>query len=132
MKCQILHESKGRMRIHFCISRMSLSQADLAEYYLRGVCGVADVKVLTAPPTQLFFYSYKRSAVIAALSAFSFERPKTRSFVPVNTSRALNREFEDRLVFSVIRRFASKLFLPSVIRSAIAVFRSVKYIKAGE
>ena len=131
MKCQILHESKGRMRIHFCISRMSLSQADLAEYYLRGVCGVADVKVFDRTADAVVFYSCKRSAVIAALSAFSFEKAENAELVPVNTSRALNREFEDRLVFSVIRRFASKLFLPSVIRSAIAVFRSVKYIKAG-
>lgn len=131
MKCQILHESKGRMRIHFCISRMSLSQADLAEYYLRGVCGVADVKVFDRTADAVVFYSCKRSAVIAVLSAFSFEKAENAELVPVNTSRALNREFEDRLVFSVIRRFASKLFLPSVIRSAIAVFRSVKYIKAG-
>ena len=33
----------GRPRVHFCISRMTLSQANIAETYLRqkaGVCGV--------------------------------------------------------------------------------------------
>ena len=73
MKCQILHESKGRMRIHFCISRMSLSQADLAEYYLRGVCGVADVKVFDRTADAVVFYSCKRSR------HFPLKRPKTRS-----------------------------------------------------
>ena len=131
MKCQVLHESKGRIRIHFCLSKMSLRQADLAEYYLKSVCGVEDVKVFDRTADAVIFYGCSRSDVISALARFSFENAESRGLVPDRTSRQLNRDFEDRLVFSVLRRFASKLFLPSFVRSAIAIFRSVKYIKAG-
>ena len=42
-----------------------------------------------------------------------------------------NREYEDKLVFTVCRRAFSRLFLPIPVRTAIALFRSVKYIRAG-
>ena len=42
-----------------------------------------------------------------------------------------NREYEDKLVFTVCRRAFSQLFLPIPMRTAIALFRSVKYIRAG-
>ena len=35
MKCTILHESAGRLRVHLCCARMTLHQADVLEYYLR-------------------------------------------------------------------------------------------------
>lgn len=51
--------------------------------------------------------------------------------VPEHTSRALNREFEDKLVVTLMRRCISNLFLPVPLTSALAAFRSVKYIKEG-
>ena len=43
----------------------------------------------------------------------------------------MNREFEDKLALTVIRRGASDLFLPAPVMSALAVIRSAKYIKEG-
>ena len=51
--------------------------------------------------------------------------------VPEHTSRALNREFEDKLAVTLMRRCISNLFLPVPLTSALAAFRSVKYIKEG-
>ena len=45
MKCTILHDLPGRLRVHLCCGRMSLSQADVLEYYLRAQDGVQAVKV---------------------------------------------------------------------------------------
>lgn len=45
MKCMILHESRGRIRVHLACRAMSLREADVLEYYLRAVPGVVDVKV---------------------------------------------------------------------------------------
>ncbi|MCF2619899.1 hypothetical protein JQM63_08725 [Oscillibacter valericigenes] len=45
MKCTILHESAGRLRVHLCCARMTLHQADVLEYYLRAQDGVRSVKV---------------------------------------------------------------------------------------
>ena len=43
MKCTILHETAGRMRVHLQCGYMSLHQADVLEYYLRSIDGVEDV-----------------------------------------------------------------------------------------
>ena len=45
MKCTILHDLPGRLRVHLCCGRMTLSQADVLEYYLLAVDGVRFVKV---------------------------------------------------------------------------------------
>ena len=51
--------------------------------------------------------------------------------VPDHTARALNREFEDKLVFTVLRRAMAKMFFPAPIRMMLAIIRSAKYIKEG-
>ena len=43
----------------------------------------------------------------------------------------MNREFEDKLALTVMRRCISKLFLPVPITTALSILRSVKYIKEG-
>ena len=43
MKCKILHESQGRLRVHLLCGAMTLRQADLLEYSLRAVTGVVEV-----------------------------------------------------------------------------------------
>ena len=45
MKCKILHESPGRMRIRTLCGAMSLRQADILEAYLKKVDGAKSVKV---------------------------------------------------------------------------------------
>ena len=62
--------------------------------------------------------------VLRALAAFSFERAQAQGLKPEHSSRALNREFEDKLISTVLRRMAVKLFLPLPVRAALAVFRS--------
>ena len=130
MKCEILHESRGRMRVHLrCGGSMTLSEADAAEYWLRAVPGVTDVKVYDRTQDVVVFYAGTRAAVVSALARFSFAG--AAELVPDHTSRALNREFEDKLVFTVARRVASKLFFPLPLRTAITLVKSVKYVKEG-
>ena len=131
MKCTILHDLPGRMRVHMLCGRMSLSQADLLEYYLRDLDGVQSVKVYDRTQDAVVVYSGERGRVISALAAFSFARAEAMELVPEHTSRALNREFEEKLTVTVMRRCISKLFLPVPITSALAVIRSVKYIWEG-
>ena len=131
MKCNILHESAGRLRVHLHCGYMTLHQADVLEYYLRGIDGVNEVKVYDRTQDAVVLYTGKRGDVIAALAAFSFPKAEAMELVPEHTSRALNREFEDKLAMTVLRRCISKLFLPFPITSALAVIRSVKYIKEG-
>ena len=131
MKCTILHDLPGRLRVHLCCGRMSLSQADVLEYYLRAQDGVQDVKVYDRTQDAVVVYNGTRGDVIAALASFSFAKAEGMELVPEHTSRELNREFEDKLAITLMRRCVSKLFLPAPITSALALFRSVKYIKEG-
>lgn len=131
MKCKILHESKGRIRIHLMCQKMTLAKADVLEYYLRNFNNISQVKIYDRTQDAVITYSGDRAAVIEAMAAFSFDDENALALVPEHTSRELNREFEDKLAMSVMRRIVSKLFLPVPLTSAIAVIRSVRYIREG-
>lgn len=71
MKCKIIHESRGRLRVHLECARMSLDEADVLEYYMRSVDGVDEVKVYDRTRDAVICYCAERAAVINALAAFS-------------------------------------------------------------
>ena len=107
MKCKILHESAGRIRVHLNCRRMTLHQADVLEYYLRNVDGVREVSVFDRTQDAVIVYRADRAALVHALAAFSFDKAETMDLVPDHTTRELNREFEDKLSWTVIRRVIS-------------------------
>ena len=131
MKCKILHETTGRLRVHLCCGRMTLSQADVLEYYLRAQDGVQEVKVYDRTQDAVVLYDAERGSILRALARFSFAEAEAMELVPEHTSRALNREFEDKLAVAVMRRCISKLFLPAPVTAAIALVRSVRYLREG-
>lgn len=131
MKCTILHDTAGRLRVHLCCKRMTLRQADVLEYYLLAVDGVRSVKVYDRTRDAVVVYDAERERMIRALARFSFEKAEKLDLAPEHTSRTLTREFEDKLALTVMRRCASNLFLPAPVTSALAVIRSAKYIKKG-
>ena len=128
MKCRILHESNGRMRVHSGLGKMTLRQADILEYYLRSKPFVRDVKVYDRTSDAVIFYRGDRCDVITALSKFTYDNEKITALVPEHTGRELDRRFEDRLIFMLAKKAFSMLFLPDKIRFAIAVIKSLKYV----
>jgi len=131
MKCKILHESKGRIRVRFCMKRMTLRQADIAEYSLYAVSGVKRVQVFDRTCDTVITYSCPRAEIISALSHFSFTDEKNISLVPEHTGRELNRCYEDKLAGLVMKRIVNKVIAPKPIRQVIAVFKAAKYIWRG-
>ena len=131
MKCQILKESRGRIRVHLCRNHMTLAQADLLEYYLKSVSGVRSVQVFDRTGDAIVVYTGARNDILRAFSSFSYEKAQALDLVPEHTPRALNREFEDKLVGSVMNRAFTKLFLPLPVRSVLAVWKAVPYVSAG-
>ena len=117
--------------MHLECARMSLDEADVLEYYMRSVDGVDEVKVYDRTRDAVICYRAERAAVINALAAFSFSAAEAIQLVPEHTTRELNRKFEDKLAMAVLRRTASKLFLPVPVTTAIAIVRSLKYIHEG-
>lgn len=70
-----------------------------------------------------------RETVTKAFSSFAYANEQARA--PEHSSRAMSREFEDKLVASLCWRGMKQLFIPGSVRTLITVARSVPYIKAG-
>ena len=70
MKCKILHETKGRIRVHFCQKYMTLHQADMAEYALSAISGITKVQVFDRTCDVILYYRCDRKTVLSALAHF--------------------------------------------------------------
>ena len=120
------------MRVHLCGGRMTLHEADVLEFCLCACESVTEVRVFDRTADAVIMYDDGgRVAVIRALAAFSFEKAEAKGLIPEHTSRALNREYEDKLASAVMRRIISKTLLPLPVRSVLTVIKSAKYIYAG-
>ena len=117
------------MRVHTMQGAMSLQQADILEAYLNRVSGVTKATVYDRTGDAAICYDGPRETVTKALSSFAYA--KEQALAPEHSSRALNRDFEDKLVASLCWRGIKQLFVPSSVRTLITVARSVPYIKAG-
>ncbi len=128
MKCRILSEAKGRMRVRFITPRMSLTQADIVEEYLGSLPCVKKVNVYDRNCDAVIEYT-DRAAVISALARFSYESCGITQ--PKPTGRALNREYQDKLAGLIMRRVLKKAFLPAPWRAALCVAKSSRYFARG-
>ena len=131
MKCKILHETRGRMRVHLCCRPMSLADADVLEYWLRAADGVETVKVYDRTGDAVVVYHGDRAVVVSRFASFSFARGEAAGLVPSHTTRALNREFEDRLATTVLLRGVRRFLFPAPLRIALTVWSALKYLRAG-
>ncbi|MCD7792848.1 MAG: heavy metal translocating P-type ATPase [Oscillospiraceae bacterium] len=129
MKFKILHESRGRLRVHADVRAMTLRQADALEYYLLAQEGVTGAAVYERTCDAVITFTAPRKDILRVLGLFSYA--KGEALMPEQTSRELNREYQDRLADVVLLAAAEKLFFPAPLRAAIAVIKSAKYIYAG-
>lgn len=128
MKCQILHETKNRMRVHFCKENMTVEEADKADAYLKSIGGIDDVKVYERTCDLIIYYSFDRSELIEILAQFSFENDEVKNIEVVGTARLVQREYEEKLIMTIALRYFRKIFYPLPLRIALAYIKSVKYI----
>ncbi len=129
MRCRILHESKGRMRVHFMQRRMTIEQADLLEAYLAAHSCV--LKARSDERTGNLIIHYRpdaRSEILDLLSSFSYESARESVALPEHSTRALSRTYEDRMFFHILKRGITRFLLPLPIRTAVTVAKSVPYI----
>ena len=129
MRCSVLHNSKGRIRVHIMRPYMTMHQADILEYYLRSKPFVTMAKVYDRTGDAVICYKGSRKAVVTALAKFSYEDKAAVALVPEHTGRELDREFEGRLIRAVTLRYARRLLLPKPLQFALSVFHALKYIK---
>lgn len=128
MNCRILHASRGRLRIRVIGPAMRLDMADVLEAYLTGLEGVQSVQVFDRTSDAIIrFREEARDRVCKALAAFSFEANLDRK--PDHSSRAIEREYEDRIVLQLMGRVFSRAFLPAPVRTVIAVCKAAGYVR---
>ena len=131
MKFQILHEIKGRMRIHIVKKRMTDDQADTLEYYLNQRDEILSAKVYERTQDVTIFYKGDRRAIISIIKRANYDSIEIPQSVLELSGRGMNRKYQDKLVGKVLLRFANKILLPYPIRFTVTTVKSVKYIWKG-
>ena len=131
MKCTILHEGKGRMRVHVEKVRMTLHRADVLEAYLNHHDAIVHAAVYERTGDVVITYTGRRSAAIAVLAGYKFDVPEYDALVTSTDSRKLNREYQDKMFDLVAGRCLRKLFLPAPLAAAYTAFRSIHFLWKG-
>ena len=73
MKWNILHESRGRIRLHLRKPRMSLAEADQLQDYLTSLPGVRTAAVYERTCDVVIVYTESRAGIVRGLAAFRFD-----------------------------------------------------------
>ena len=131
MKCQILHEGKGRIRVHVCNVRMTLHRADVLEAWLNSRDAIEKAVVYERTGDVVVTYAGKRSDAVKALAAYRFDDPELDALVTSADSRKINQEYQSRMCDLVAGHFFRKLFLPAPLRAAYTVYRSLGFVWKG-
>ena len=131
MKCTILHEGKGRMRVHVEKVRMTLHRADVLEAYLNHHDAIVHAAVYERTGDVVITYTGRRSAAIAVLAGYKFDVAEYDALVTSADSRRLNREYQDKMFNLVAGRCLRKLFLPAPLDAAYTAFRSIRFLWKG-
>ena len=125
MKFQILHESRGRVRLRAMQRSMSMRDADLLEAWILALPGVDQVTVHERICGVTILFTGEQDTLYSALSRFSYEEAGEEAHVLSPRSREINREYKEKLVFQVLRHYGKKLFLPAPLRQIINTVSAV-------
>ena len=131
MKAFIEHESRGRLRVRMKQYRMTLEQADLLEAYLQNQPGVLNAAVHERTCCAVIRYIGDRENIIRAIAQFNYTAPSVTALTPTHSGRALNREYQEKLVGKVITKFACTLFLPTPLQIARTIWLSLPFLGRG-
>ena len=131
MNATILHESRGRIRFRLCQKQMTLAQADLLEAWLQGKSWTRQVTVHERTCAVILYYDGDRQTVLEAIRQFSWQEAERTTSLPAHSTRALNREFEEKLVTKVVCKAACTLFLPSPLRIARILWHMIPFVRRG-
>ena len=131
MNATILHESRGRIRFRLRQKQMTLAQADLLEAWIQGKSWCRQVTVHERTCCVILYYDGTRQAVLNEIRHFSWQEAERTTALPAHSTRALNREFEEKLVTKVVCKAACTLFLPSPLRIARILWHMIPFVRRG-
>ena len=110
---------------------MSSVQAETLLYYLQNQNQVSFAKVYDITGDAVICYEGERAAVIRMIQLFHYEEVELPTGLLESSGRALNNEYQEKLISKVIYHFGRKWLLPAPIRAIYTTVVSVKYIWKG-
>ena len=129
MKFKVLHNMRGRMRIHVMTNEMTDLQADKLEYDLAAQDMILTAKVYERTSDVAITYAGVRQLLLCYLQTYYYRRKVEEDETLARSGRAMNRKYWDKLVNRVVLRMGSKLFVPAPIRTGLVLVKSLSYIK---
>ena len=134
MKFQIKNESKRRIRIHMSVYRMNYVQADTLQYFLAGLNGIQEVKVNDQTCDVTVYYNgdhNDRQDMLKKLQEFHYDEIEVPEHYIQNSGRALNAEYQDKLVWKVAFHYARRWFLPAPLNACYNTVAAIPYVVKG-
>ena len=134
MKFQIKNESKRRIRIHMSVYRMNYVQADTLQYFLTGLNGIQEVKVNDQTCDVTVYYNgdhNDRQDMLKKLQGFHYDEIEVPEHYIQNSGRALNAEYQDKLVWKVAFHYARRWFLPAPLNACYNTVAAIPYVVKG-
>ena len=129
MKFKVLHNMRGRMRIHVMTNEMTDLQADKLEYDLAAQDMILTAKVYERTGDVVITYTGERQILLSYLQTYYYRRKVEEDETLARSGRAMNRKYWDKLVNRVVLRMGSKFFVPAPIRTGLVLVKSLSYIK---
>lgn len=129
MKFKVLHNMRGRMRIHVMTNEMTDLQADKLEYDLAAQDMILTAKVYERTSDVVITYAGERQLLLSYLQTYYYRRKVEEDETLARSGRAMNRKYWDKLVNRVVLRMGSKFFVPAPIRTGLVLVKSLSYIK---
>ena len=131
MRATIVHESRGRLRLRLRQKNLTLRQADLLETWLKGQPWVREAAVHERTGCIIVTFTGERETVLSALGAFTWAGAEASVALPDHSTRAMNREFQEKLVGKVAVKAAATLFLPAPLRIARVIWHMAPFLRKG-
>lgn len=129
MKFKVLHNMRGRMRIHVMTNEMTDLQADKLEYDLAAQDMILTAKVYERTGDVVITYMGERQVLLSYLQTYCYKQMVEADETLARSGRAMNRKYWDKLVNRVVLRMGSKFFVPAPIRTGLVLVKSLTYIK---
>ena len=131
MKFSILNETKNRLRIHMSQSHMTMSQADILQYYLENQEGVTEVKVHDRTCDAIILYDGDRAVILDALRQFGYDRIEVPADLIETSGRVMNRQYEDKIFRNTVWYMTKRWIVPMPFRYCLTLLKALKYIGKG-
>ena len=134
MKYTIAHSSSKRIRLHIAAVRMTVRESCALEYYLNQSEFVKDVKVYECTCDAVVIIEdllENHAAFFKLLDDFSFDSVDEELIVADIKGRELTRRYQRKLVWTILKAFLKRLFLPLPVRIAVTVINSIPFVAKG-